>query len=78
MWAPALFRGPRALPRGQRYWAVGFRASSHALLRAGQLCSSRGAKGEVQPGVVVLDAQSPSTDKAGRGLSSLKLAWVIE
>lgn len=43
MWAPEnswLFIGLRAFPRGQRHWAVGFRAA-HALLRAGQLCSSR-------------------------------------
>lgn len=44
MWAPEnswLFIGLRALPGGQRHWAVGFRAALHTLLRAGQLCSSR-------------------------------------
>lgn len=60
MWAPEnswLFIGLRALPRGQRHWAGGFRAAKHAgLAQGGPALQQQGAKGEAQPGVVVMHA----------------------
>lgn len=56
MWAPEdswLLIGRRALPRGRRQWAVGFRAPGLPRLpRGGPAQQQPGAKGEAEPGVV--------------------------